>query len=109
MFEQDMRANVHEMLQTAIGARRLVAFTLNELPRVAEPHDYGVKGGVRQLLFYQVGGESSSRAPVGWRRARVAKISRLEILAQRFTGSRDSATDRHLQWDELFATVSKRK
>jgi len=97
-----------EQLRTAIGARRLVAFTLNERPRVAEPHDYGVIKGVPQLLFYQVGGESASKAPVGWRRAPVSKIAGLKILDERFGGSRDSPSGRHIPWDELIATVSKR-
>ena len=60
---------VDETIRAAIADRRLVSFELDGLPRIAEPHDYGVSNGVLQLFFYQVGGKSSSGAPLGWRTA----------------------------------------
>jgi hypothetical protein len=97
------------LLRTAIEDRRLVAFVLHGRPRVGEPHDYGIIKEVATLFFYQTGGESNSGKPVGWRRAVIAEISRLRVLDERFAGPRATSTDRHLQWDTLFASVSSRE
>lgn len=35
--------------------------------RIAEPHDYGIRDGVAQLLVFQVGGESRSGTLPNWR------------------------------------------
>ncbi len=101
-------AKLDGQLRAAIGERRLVEFTLKGRPRVAEPHDYGVIKGVPQLLFYQVGGESASKAPIGWRRTPISNITGFKILDERFAGSRDSPSGQHISWDELIATVSRR-
>lgn len=101
--------SVDSLLRTAIAGKRLVSFTLNGRPRVGEPHDYGVIKGVRTLFFYQTGGESSSGPPRGWRHAAIGKISQLRLLDEQFSGPRPSPSGRHIQWDELFATVSPRK
>jgi hypothetical protein len=98
-----------ETIRTAIAEKRLLSFELHGLPRLAEPHDYGVIKGVRKLLFYQVGGASRSGKPVGWRWAVLAEISSLKMLEQRFAGSRPAPSGRHAHWDELIATVSPRR
>jgi len=67
-------------IRAAIAERRLLSFDLDGLPRVGEPHDYGVSNGAHQLLFYQVGGESSSAA-------------------------RAVPSSRHKKWDRLIASV----
>jgi hypothetical protein len=96
------------LLKEAIAAKRLIAFTLGERPRVAEPHDFGLIDGAEQLLFYQVGGQSASKAPSGWRRTPVAKISELRLLQDRFPGPRAAPSGQHVRWDALIATVSQR-
>src|SRR5262245_7453416 len=97
-------------LRAAIADRRLVEFTLGGLPRVAEPHDYGIIAGVAKLFFYQVGGQSRSASPNGWRWAELTKIEGLRTLhdRERFAGTRPTASGRHVHWDVLFATVSPR-
>jgi hypothetical protein len=99
---------VEDLLQRAIHEKRLVAFTLRGLRRRAEPHDYGIVHGVARLFFYQVGGQSRSGPPVGWRWATVADISDLEILDVTFDGTRPAASGRHVHWDMVIATVSDR-
>jgi hypothetical protein len=101
---------VDRLLRAAITDRRLVEFTLDGLRRVGEPHDYGMIGGVAKLFFYQVGGQSRSPSPVGWRWAELTKIVELRILhdRDRFAGTRPTASARHIHWDILFATVSPR-
>ena len=84
-----------------------MAFTLNGFRRIAEPHDYGIVDGVARLFFYQVGGESRSRPPVGWRWGSLSEISELRILPDGFAGPRRAPSGRHVRWDALIASVSK--
>ena len=100
--------SVDHLLRVAIAQKRLVRFTFKGLTRRAEPHDYGIANGTLKLFFYQVGGRSSSAAPFGWRWATVSEISNLEILDATFSGTRPAASDRHMHWDLLVASVSKR-
>jgi hypothetical protein len=96
------------ILRRAIAARRLVTFVLDDRRRIAEPHDYGVIDGVPRLFFYQVGGESRSIPPVGWRWGVLSKLSRLELLEERFAGPRPAPSGQHHRWDILIASVSRR-
>jgi hypothetical protein len=100
--------SVDHLLRVAIAQKRLVTFSLMGLTRRAEPHDYGIVHGVARLFFYQVGGQSRSAPPVGWRFARVSEISNLEVLDETFTGTRPGASGRHVHWDVLMASVSTR-
>ena len=100
--------DVDRVLRSAIRERRIVTFMLHGYHRRAEPHDYGIIGGIPKLFFYQVGGRSRSGPPVGWRWAVIAEIEDLTILDDTFEGSRRTVSDRHIEWDVLFATVSGR-
>jgi hypothetical protein len=97
-----------QRLCEAIAGRRLVSFTLRGHHRIAEPHDYGIINGIGRLFFYQVGGQSRSRPPIGWRRGSLEEISDVRILDKRFGGPRPTVSGRHIQWDVLIATVSPR-
>jgi hypothetical protein len=99
--------DVDRLLRLAIAERRLVSFTLKGFNRRAEPHDYGVINGVAKLFFYQVGGQSGSGKPVGWRWAVLTEIRRLQILDEHFPGPRDTASGQHVHWDRLMASVSR--
>jgi hypothetical protein len=94
-----------KLLKIAIRERRLVTFVLDQRLRRAEPHDYGLIDGERRLFFYQVGGESRSGRPVGWRWAMLSKMSELRVLDQCFPGPRPAPSGRHVKWDKLFATA----
>ena len=100
--------SVDFILRRAIRDRRIITFTLHDLPRRAEPHDYGIINGAAKLFFYQVGGQSRSARPVGWRWAVVSEIAALEVTDQTFSGSRPASSERHVHWDVLFATVNPR-
>jgi hypothetical protein len=95
------------LLRRAIAARRLIRFTLAGCDRVAEPHDYGIQNGRLRLFFYQVGGNSSSGTPLGWRWADLDKLSALELLDDTFAGARITPSGRHIAWDALLASVSR--
>jgi hypothetical protein len=96
------------LLRTAIRDRRLVTFRLHDLPRRAEPHDYGVINGEAKLFFYQVGGQSKSGRPFGWRWAALSEIADLQVLTNTFSGERTAPSGRHVHWDTLFATIHPR-
>ena len=100
--------SMDEVLCVAIAERRLVVFDLDGLQRIAEPHDYGIIDGVARLFFYQVGGQSRSGRPIGWRWGLLPKISDLHILPDSFPGTRPAPSGRHVHWDTLIATVSPR-
>jgi hypothetical protein len=96
------------LLRTAIRDRRLVTFTLHDLSRRAEPHDYGIINGEAKLFFYQVGGQSKSGRPFGWRWAAISELADLQVLTNTFAGDRQSPSGRHVHWDALFATIHPR-
>jgi len=102
------RASINRLLCIAIAERRLVTFFLDGFRRIAEPHDYGIIDGVARLFFYQIGGESRSGRPVGWRWGVLPRISQLHILRDIFPGPRPAPSGRHIRWDTLIATVSPR-
>jgi hypothetical protein len=98
---------VHDLILTAIHGKRLLRFTYKGLPRIVEPHDYGVQNNVVNLFSYQTGGQSSSGHLPEWRKFAVPSISRLELMEQDFSGSRAVPSQNHQEWDVLFARVSQ--
>src|SRR5688572_26490488 len=96
----------HQTVCEAIANRRLVTFTLDGRRRIAEPHDFGIIDGQARLFFYQVGGESRSGRPIGWRWAVLDKVAGLRMLDRTFAGTRAAPSGRHVRWDVLVATVS---
>lgn len=98
---------VDRTLRTAIAGERLVTFSYQGRQRKAEPHDYGVNKGKARLFCYQVAGESRSGKLPDWRLLEVPDISGLELTAESFPGPR-SVSGPHIEWDELFASVSRR-
>ena len=74
-------------LVRAIKEKRLIEFVYRiGQPRIAEPHDYGVRNGVESLL--------------------VVSIQQLRVLDRRFPGTRADASQHHRAWDTLFARVT---
>jgi hypothetical protein len=94
---------VDQRIVTAIEERRLIRFSYDGRSRIAEPHDYGVRNGAAQLLVYQIGGESRSGGLPQWRLVKLSGVSGVELLDERFAGSRDAG--QHNEWDQLFARV----
>lgn len=93
-------------LRFAIANRRLIRFTYEAVVRVAEPHDYGLRDGAPRLLAYQrQKGERKDPRARGWRWLDLAKIQDCSVLEDTFSGTRESADQRHHRWDVLFARV----
>jgi hypothetical protein len=57
------------------------------------------------LFAYQIAGESGSSRLPDWRKFAVSRISTLELLEKSFPGSRSVPSQRHQEWDVLFARV----
>ena len=96
---------VHERILTAIHERRLLRFSYQNKDRIVEPHDYGIQKGVVNLFTYQTAGESSSSRLPDWRKFAVPGMSSVELLDQTFPGSRAIPSQKHQEWDVLFARV----
>ena len=96
---------VDQILRRAIAARRLIRFWLDGHERIAEPHDYGIRGDAVHILVFQVGGTSRSGSLPDWRWVRLSRATGFELLDQRFTGGRDVPTGHHAAWDRLFLRV----
>jgi len=96
-----------ELLRFAIEHKRLIGLRYKGCDRIAEPHDYGIQGGVTRLFVYQLA--ASVRRPgkdvVGWRCLDVEKIEACVILDETFPGSRGRDYPRHMNWDVVYARV----
>jgi hypothetical protein len=97
--------SAHELILTSILQKRLLRFSYKGKLRIAEPQDYGIQKGVVTLFTYQVGGESSSGRLPDWRKFAVNGVSSVELLEQTFSGSRAVPSQKHQEWDVLFARV----
>ena len=97
---------VNHDLVRAIADKRLVEFVYKTGRRIVEPHDYGIRSGAESLLGFQIGGESQSGAPHGWRHFDVDQIRHLRVLERRFGGTRADSAQHHGTWDTLFARVT---
>jgi hypothetical protein len=94
-----------QRIRFAIANKRLLRFRLHDLLRIAEPHDYGIRGGAPQLLVYQVGGKSRSGRLPAWRWVVLGHASDFEVLDETFAGSRNAEARHHVVWDKIFARV----
>jgi hypothetical protein len=98
---------VNQDLVHAIADKRLIEFAYKGGgTRIAEPHDYGIQGGVECILGYQISGESRSGSPHGWKRFDLDGMSQLRVLDRRFPGTRADRSQHHRAWDTLFARVT---
>jgi hypothetical protein len=97
------------MIRTAIGSKNIIEFTYHGHDRVAEPHVYGIHNGRKQMLVYQIGGQSSSGNLPGWRRINVDEIPSIRITPRAFSGQRSYPSDGHSSsFDTILAVVTIR-
>jgi predicted nucleic acid-binding protein len=97
---------VDKLLRRAIRGKRLVSLMYDGLLRIGEPHDYGSRKGKDQLNFYQTAGASKTGRLPSWRTLDVRDISEVKLLEGGFGGTRSTRTQRHLDWDEVYASVT---
>jgi predicted DNA-binding transcriptional regulator YafY len=97
----------HQLILTAIHEKRLLRFYYHDKPRIVEPHDYGIQKGIAYLFTYQTAGESSSSSLPDWRKFAVVNMSSVQLLEQSFPGGRSVPSQKHQEWDVLFARVDR--
>ena len=100
-------ATLGRLIRRAIARRRVLEFVYDGQTRIAEPHDYGAYNGVHKLLCYQIGGRSRSGKVPDWRTYLIRKIVSAKATEAAFKGQR-AVPGKHLEWDELFASVSRK-
>jgi hypothetical protein len=94
------------VIRNAIANKDVIEFTYRGYPRVAEPHVYGIKGGKRQILVYQVGGLTSSGSVPDWRRINLEEVIGLKVTGgQKFAGPRENKSSDYDDWDTVIAAV----
>jgi hypothetical protein len=103
-----MRASgpIDKLLRDAIAQKRRLILWYDGFLRDVEPHDYGLKDGQIKVLCYQVGGGSRSGKLPEWRTLAVVKITSAELAVSSFPGAREVPSE-HIEWDELYASVSR--
>lgn len=97
--------SIHQQILTAIHERRLLRFIYHDKERIVEPQDYGIQKGIAHLFTFQTAGESSSSRLPDWRKFAVLSMSSVELLDDTFNGSRSVPSQKHQEWDVLFARV----
>ena len=94
-----------QTIRQAISEKRLTEFMYQGFQRIAEIHVYGVKDGVRQILVYQVRGQSKSGRLPNWRRVNLREVTGLRLLNEIFPGRRANPSGEHSEWDQKLALV----
>ena len=73
----------------AVRTRSLLRFIYDGYERVVEPHLYGINTASHEALSaWLVGGWSKSEPEAGWRTYLVREMHDVQVLAERFTGTR---------------------
>ena len=101
------RPRLDLLIRMAIAHRRIVDLVYDDRRKQVEPHDYGLRNGVPQLLVYQRSGESRSADPTGWRSLKLSSISDFHVKEETFPGRRPADPDRRVVWDRLFTRVEE--
>lgn len=94
-----------EVILRAIRERRLIECRYNGRRRICEPHLLGEKGGVAQLLAFQVDGVSTSDPLPSWRRFEVARMAGTTVLTEVFSGPREVGSSAKATFDRIVAVV----
>ena len=75
-----MSSGLDSTIRAAISKKAIIEFDYEGHHRIAEPHVYGLKNGVSELLVYQIEGGSSSGGLPQWRRVKIAKMYKFDAL-----------------------------
>ena|SRR5881397_850605 len=96
---------VDSTIRAAISTKTIIEFEYDGYHRIAEPHVYGLKNGMSQLLVYQIEGQSSSGGLPQWRRFEIAKMSSLSMTSRNFLGRRPYPSGKHQDFDTVWLVV----
>jgi len=95
---------MRQTLASAISQRRLIQFTYDGRPRIAEPHLLGIENGLLAIEAFQIGGGSSRGGLPQWRNFHVGDIRDLCVLEQTFHVRSDFNPQRS-RWEQILARV----
>lgn len=101
-------ANVDNTIRNAIASKNIIKFTYQGRQRIAEPHIYGVHSGRKQLLVYQIGGDSTTGDLPNWRRFNVDEISSIHITPQSVKAQQPLTSGKNSVFDEILAVATIR-
>jgi hypothetical protein len=104
-----MYYNIDDLIRTAIMSKNIIEFSYQDHYRIAEPHVFGIHNGRKQLLVYQIGGQTSSGNIPGWRRVNVDEITSARITPQTFVGQRPYPSGEHSNFDTILTVVTYRE
>jgi len=105
-----MKADVGQILKTAIEKRSVLRFFYNGKARIVEPQTYGISTtGNEVLRGYQQEGAGTMGTVARLKLFEVAKISKLEVTDERFGGARPEHNPDDSAMVEVFATLPKSK
>ena len=96
---------VDQLIRKAMDERRRLKLRLYGLSRIVEPFEYGIRKRERQLLAYQVGGESRSGDLPDWRWIKLEQATEIEVLDEPFGDERPSPKDTNFTWDRLLVRL----
>lgn len=94
------------VVRDAMGRRLLLQFEYEGLPRIVEPHAYGILDGHRQLLAYQVGGACRSGHIPDWRVFDLDKATLVQVMDRAFAGRRPGNATARMTWEQTLALVA---
>jgi hypothetical protein len=103
--------DAYSIIRDAIVNKKQILATYQGFPREMCPHVIGTKGDVKQALFYQFGGESSSGLkpaghPGNWRCMPIAELSNVSSRAGAWhTGSNHSRKQTCVDVVDVEATI----
>ena len=81
---------MNQTICDAIHNRCVLKFTYDGLPRIVEPHAYGLSRTLKEVIrCYQTGGTSHSGKVPCWRLMEVAQIRSLIVTEEHFVGELD--------------------
>ncbi len=96
---------MHPEIFTAIRALKLIQFDYRGHYRVVEPHMFGRRQGLDQVLGYQVRGTAGEGLNQDWRMFEVADMRNVSMLTESFHGHMPAHWVQRLDWDEVYAAV----
>lgn len=104
-FHRTGLMSAEDDIRTAIRRHQVITFVYHGRWRKAEPHVLGFSNGVRQVLCFQLDGETSSGRLPHWRRFDVEAISEIRLVRELFAGPRADVHSHRSTFDIILEVV----
>ncbi|WP_131782929.1 hypothetical protein [Legionella gresilensis] len=97
--------SVETKIAKAIYKRHPIYFTYNNLPRLVEPHHFGILKGKKQLHAFQYQGQSVNGPLPQWRNFKLRLIKDLSINENQFFNVRHSYNPNNCKFSRIDRSV----